>query len=764
MADKKEAAFKLSRLLSNQEKERDEVSKKRPHNRILGSSSSSSIGPGAQIFSEESMGLDYRHDVEEDAQMSDSRGATSTEDTIMTDGAPPQHHVHADRDSFPRQTFKFASEECDGSKKKANSSNPSYQRTERTKLNTMELSDYYDKTVYPRRVCIAENYRFNFKTIINPITGKQEVQRKDAKGKDYPETLYKYHIYPRPSAFLIKVAMQSDETRYAFIIVEEGEPIFAYFDFDLGPEHRKLELHGDSHINLLGYSMAMIRMLISQVLCVNVLCMGDGYALYETEKKEKWSDHVHVAWPFEERISLHDVMAKVSSRLSEVHADGVKAVAPMFFTRYDKNAKKEVETCVVDMTVYTKKRNFRVPYAKKAKEGSSILKPTTSVKLWNKPQDTEMCASNALYEGLSTCMVLCRNSFEFWNSHTVRKKEVLPAKGDVALFSQDFQCLPVTGKVQTYKQVLSELASQDNCRLDQDKRPAAIVWGGKNTSLPVDTRIEKYLEKFFRLLYDESWPDAVRLAQSRGADYQRVLTDIYKICRKSPLHTQAVLVLLPQVYKTGMDLLQVFPRSSELTFDKVVEYARLIGDVFSRSGPCSEAFEHLWEFRTMVEMAYSNTCTPAQRTKRAEYLDKLGSMALPVFTEEYALNGGSYNASGCATDIVFIDMFITEVMLWSGQAVHVFEMDPATGGDNTAKLLDVLPKDRSDYDDLFRRCIYYTCRRLGRQVDVPSRTTRARGPVTHRRPELPPMYEEMKRRAAARGFAGPIFPFMTLKK
>jgi hypothetical protein len=692
-SEKSSAAFQLSRLLSSQEKEREENNKKRPHNRILGCSSSSSIGAGAQIFSEESMGADYRHDVEEDAHMADSRGATSAEDTIMTEGpSSHRHSIHADRDSFPRQTFKFAAEDADESKKKSN--NPMYHRTERTSLNTMELSDFYDKTVYPKRVCIAENYRFNFKVITNPVTGRQEVQRKDARGKDYPETLYKYHIYPRPSAFLTKVAADSEEIRYAFAIVEEGEPIFAYFDFDMGPEYRKPELHGDSMINLLGYSMAMVRMLISQVLCINVLCMGDGFVVYESEQKSKWSAHTHVGWPFEERISLHDVMVKVSARLSEVHADGVKAVAPMFYTRFDKNSQKDVETCTIDKTVYTKKRNFRVPGAKKAKEGSPALRPTKAVTLWNRPQDTEMCASESLYMGLSACMIICRNSFEFWNTHTVRKRDVLPAKGDVALFSQDFQCLPVTGKVQTYKQLLSELASQDNCRLDQDKRPAAIVWGGKNTSLPVDTRIEKYLEKFFRLLYDESWPDTVRLAQSRGGEFQRVVTDIYKICRKSPLHIQAVLVIMPQVYKTGMDLLQIFPRSNERTFDKVVEYARLIGDVFARSGPCAEAFEHLWEFRTMVELAYSNTSTTTQRAKRAEYLHKLGSLALPIFTEEHALNGGSYNACGCATDILFIDMFITEVMLWSGQAVHVFEMDPATGGDNTAKLLGRASQDR----------------------------------------------------------------------
>ena len=758
MAEKKSAVLQLSRLITGHERDREESNKRRTHNRVLASSSSSSIGAGAQVFSEESMGADYRHDVEEDAQMSDSRGVTSAEDSIMTDGAPHPHQVHGDRDSFVRQTFKFAAEDSPGGGKKG-SNGPAYHHTERTKHNTMELSDYYDKTVYPKRVCIAENYRFNFRVTTNPATGRQEVQRRDAKGRDYPETLYKYHIYPRPSAFLTKVASESEETRYAFTIVEEGEPVFAYFDFDMGPEHRKPELHGDSMINLLGYSMAIVRMLLSQVLCINVLCMGDGFVVYESEQREKWSAHVHVGWPFEERISLHDVMAKVSARLSEVHADGVKAVAPMFYTRYDKNAKKDAEMCTIDKTVYTKKRNFRVPYAKKAKEGSTVLKPTRTVTLWNRPQDAEMCASDALYRGLSACMVLCRNSFEFWNTHTVRKREVLPPRGDATLLPQDFQCLPVTGKVQTYKQLLTELASKENCGLDQDERPPAVVWGGKNTSLPVDTRIEGYLDKLFRLLYDESWPDAVRLGQSKGGEHQRVVTALYRTCRRSPLHTQAVLVLVPQVYKTGMNLLQTFPRSNVPTFDKVVEYARLIGDVFAGSRPCSEAFEHLWEFRTMVELAYSNTSTVAQRAKRADYLHKLGSMAQPIFTEEYALKGGSYNASGCATDVTFIDMFITEVLLWSGQAVYTFEMDPAANDD--AKLLDVFPRDDPDYEDLFKRCIYYTCRRLARQVDVPSRTTLARGP---RRPALPPIYEEMRRRAAARGLSGLAVPFVTLKK
>ena len=749
------AILKLSKLLSNQEKDREESMK--GHKRILTSSSSSSMGAGAQIFSEESMMSGFRHEVEEDAQMSDSRGALS-EDTVMTDITP---QVHVDRDSFPRQSFKFAADDSDSNGKKK--ANPFTQRTERTRYNTMELSDYYSKLDHPKRVCIAENFKFHLKSIFNPKTGKEEVQRTDANGKPFPETLYKYHIYSRPSAFLSKVAMQSEETRYAFVIVEEGEPVFAYFDFDLGPEHRKPELHGESSINLLGYSLAMFRMVMSQILCINLLCVSDGVVIAESEQKKKWSNHAHIPWPFEERISLNDVMTKAQMRFSEVHAEGVKAVAPMFYTRFDKNANKEVEACVIDKNVYTKKRNFRVPYAMKAKDNSPILKPVPRLDLWNRPEDTEMCASQDLYQGLSAYMILCRNSLEFWTPHTVRTKDIFPVKGDVVLSSQDFQCLPVTGKVQTYKQLLNELGSPDNCTLDQDRRPATMVWGGRNTSPPVDSRIEKYIEKLFRLLYDENWADATRMGQSKGGEYQRIINKLYGVCRNSPLHTQALLVLIPHVYKTGMNLLQQFPRSAELTFDKVAEYAKIVGDVFARNGPCSEAFEHVWEFRSSVELAYSNTCTQAQRIKRAEYLHKLGGLAMPIFTDDYALRGGSYNASGCATDVIFIDMFITEMMLWSGQAIYVFQMDPETGGDDS-KLLDVLPKNDSDYDELFKRCVYYTCHRLGRQVESPSRNTKARGPLCSPKRELPPLFEAMKKRAGAKGFTGPGIPFTTLKK
>lgn len=683
--------------------------------------------------------------ISPDESMPDIFGAEAT----MMDAAPPRGSAaQADRESFPRKGFTYEVEETPSQKAR----HPTYQRKE---SDIMELSPYYSLADYPKRVCIAENYVTKFRQVFDQATGTYKLKTTDDRGKELPKTRYKYWIYSRPSAFLTKVAAKSEETRHAFVIVEENEPVFAYFDFDL-PEQHKRPVHGVSSVNLLGYALAMLRMLISAALGMNVLCVADGYVLYDSDDAKKWSHHTHVPWPFNERLSLAEVMKKAVTRLEEVRKDRLKAVAPLFFAHVDKKTGKDVETCVIDKNVFTKKRNFRVPYARKADKNAALV-PSTAVDRWNRPEDAEMCGSESYYMGLSACMILCRNSREFWTPRVLKNADMLKTREDATAVKDDFWCMPVTGNSRAHFKALVELSSGANGAFDG--ATGQWRWSASGKEQHVDVRIEKRLEGMFRLLYDESWKDLTRNAEARGVGCARIVEDLMGVCRRSPLHAQAAMVLLAHCYKPGAGLAQRMHGSDSLgVFEAVTECARAVGDVLCRRGALETAFSHVWRFRTLVELTYSNTCTEEQRTERTAFLASLGTRASAAFTEQHALDGGEYDVRGCAYDCLFIDLFISELLLWSGQAVFVFQRDKRHP---EAAPLDVLPRSDEDYEELLRKCVYYACTRLpGRQVDAPTRAVLA--PAALLRPE--PVYELIKAAALEAGTEMSEFAYAILKR
>lgn len=734
--------FDLSKLLSAQERVRkaEQQAAKRPQPEdeergILKSSSTTMI-----MVSDESRMPSLRHEVSQDRRTAlDSASSTdcllpmsaaaagtilNSEDANMCDeqdehGTSLTTTSKDPRYNFPTQEFVYQVPDAG-----------------RPRGDVMTESKYHDVHEYHMRVCIAINYKTS-----NPF-------RPD--GSKNPPTKYKYRIYARPSVVLLKLLRERNivpnaELRHAFIITEEAEPLFRYGDYDLPPESRIASVHGKNCMDLVGYALAMYRLLESQVLCVNLLCYGDGYVPFVSTESAKWSAHCHMPFPYAERTSLSTVMKQCAERVTDAYNAGIKAAKPLIYKRTNKSGKEEL--CrFADDKVFTKKRNFRLPFATKADKTATLV-PTESVPLWNRP-DSDLCVANTPFETLSAALICCRTSMEMWNANNVRNAKLLEAvRGkqnkaapqlDVVTYQHDFRCLPVTGSATTYLKKVQYESKGGALPVLLAKYRKSNASTGKYEWLSsrelVDTLIDECIGWVFKLLYDDEWLVLKRNAQLHGGGQKRMVEGIMELCRKSPMHAQAFFVLLPHIYQPGKPLDQrLVGEPADLALDKVIESAEAIGSVFHSihiaDSDRTAAWKELWEYRTYIETTYSNTCTDEQRRLRSAYLCKLGDKASGIFSPQADahLVDAKVDVRRCCSDVSSLDVLATELLIWSGQAIYAFQRESAAISANLP-LLDVLCVTDDEFAQLIEKCAIYTCTRLGRTPDVPATALRVYAP------------------------------------
>lgn len=752
------AKFELAKLLGAQERLRREEENK-PKNVLRGghlrSSSSSSNGFGGiapsdsmQLISEESMAPTLRHEVSQDRRAAlDSASSMdlSPSNTLMSGTEDANMPMSVDEDSrastaTPRQRQSLVASAAQTHITR----NPKYNFPTqqfhhqvpvpgKPEEKVMLSSEYHDVTEYHLRVCMAINYKTR-----NPL--------KPDGTKNAP-TKYSYRIYSRPSVILLKLLQErrnpESELRHAFVVVDENEPIFEFADYDLPSECVEPAVHGSNLLDLVGYATAVIRLLESQILAVNLLCFGDGYVPFVSNENAKWSAHCHMAFPHNARVALATVRKQCADRIAEAYKDQVKSAKPLIFRRTNKAGKEELMH-FADNKIFTKKRNFRAPYATKADKTASLV-PTDAVPLWNRPE-SDMCASDKPFEGLSTSMITCRTSIEMWNANNVRNPKVLEAaRGtdtknpqlDVVTFQSDFRCLPVTGNSAIYVKKILYDSKDGGCPpviltekyLKSDSNTGKYEW--RTMKDRIGGVIDECIEWVFKLLYSDSWTEVKRNALLHGGSEQGMVEGIVELCRISPLHTQAFLALLPHAYQPGKPLNQEFINGADPMIDVVLEAASGIADAFQpilkTEARIVSAWRELWEFRTLVELSYSNTSTRAQRAARKEYLDNLGERASVVFTSAVLeRTDAKLDVRECCRDVAFMDTFATELLIWSGQAVYTFQREACA---ENLPILNVLCTTEDEYSHLLEKCMIYTCTRLGRTPDVPASAITVHAPM-----------------------------------
>lgn len=661
---------------------------------------------------ESASSMDLSPILSEDANMGEAstpRGSSlaSQQRQALTASSAQSHITRDPRYNFATQKFPY---QVPGESRNAS--------------EVMVKSKYHDVSEYQLRVCVAINYKTS-----NPY-------RPD--GSKNPKTKYSYRIYARPSVILLKLLQErlnpSSELRHAFVVVDEDEPIFRFGDYDLPAECIDPAVHGKNLMDLVGYATAVNRLLESQIMAVNLLCFGDGYVPFVSTENEKWSAHLHMTFPYNTRVTLATVMKQCADRIEEAYRDGLKSAKPLIYKQINKAGKEELAH-VADKKIFTKKRNFRMPYATKADKTASLV-PTNSLPLWNRPA-SYMCASDATFEGLSACMITCRTSIEMWNPNNMRNAHLLEAaRGtatknaqlDAVSFQSDFRCLPVTGNSANYTKKILYDVKDGACPpviltekyLKTDSNTGKYEW--RTLRDRIDGVVDECIEWVFKLLYSDSWLETKRNALLHGGEEQAMVEGIAELCRKSPLHTQAFLALLPHVYQPGKPLDQPFMNSPDPALDVVIDAASSIADAFQpikkTEAKLVAAWRDVWEFRAHVELSYSNTCTDAQRSARKAYLKDLGERATVLFTQAAVERSDArIDVRSCSNDVAFMDAFATELLIWSGQAVYVFQREPSA---ERLPLLNVLCTTEEEYTHLFERCMAYTCTRLGRIPDVPA--------------------------------------------
>jgi hypothetical protein len=557
---------------------------------------------------------------------------------------------------------------------------------------------------WPRRVLVARNI------LRKPTVDKdgKPLPMKDKKGQPLAPDAYDFFIFSKASYFLSCLKQRSVEGIHnSFIIVEGQGPVFDYNDHDLPSYARISEVHGDSCLDLIGYASAVNQSLISAVLGVNVDCFGAGVMAYDSTVSKKWSGHTHRGNAYKNVAALKDTKFKCRDRLAAAYAAGLPAASVLYFMRKvmrkDSTGVKQPTGALepwpfIDFAVYTKKRLFRLPECEKVCARVPLVSVQDRVPLWSAQTDSAGRApSIEAYDGISAGMIMCRNSPSLWNKHNVTKPQLLAfPTGDVETSAGDFRCLPITGEAAKFSELLNK---------------KLFVEARKNGETPASSSyIEECFETMFNLLYSEGWAEKVRLLQ----DKERSIVEdcFHDTCARSKWHLLAMLTLWPHAYLPGAAIDQKLPGFDGITFvESITEVVAALGET-PRHG-ASERFKLLWDWRTSIDVLGCVTCTEVQRTRRTDVLKKLGADCLARFVGP-TIGASTYNSTTAVGDVVFLDAFISEVLLWSGQNSYVYEMESS----ENRPICPVPLQDRALLDRIYDFSYRQACQRLERIPEV----------------------------------------------
>lgn len=596
----------------------------------------------------------------------------------------------------------------------------------RSESQVMELADEYNLDTHPRRVLIATHVARYF--------NKNRPPPVDKSGKPLSPYTYQFFIYSSIGHVLKDLMNLPAASRTLFAVVEENGPVFMYLDLELPLAWRKAERHGNSMRNFFGYCIALVRAIMSLLLGINMCCISDSYILFESQDATKWSAHVHIGWPFRSIASLRSMFALVRERLWEMFESGVEAVRPVFY--YFENPKTQTSEwkCAIDLGVYTKKRNFRLPECTKCDKNAFLRNTNFALPRWNRIGESP-CAVNLANPAhvLSTGLILARNSIGFWNPITVRFAPLLEhANKQLDMSSSDsscpvpqpndFRCLPDSGVTKT--------------RMD---RLRALCNGN------IPNAFHERMSEFLQSCYEENWMALVRpfctgepnddivggnisvpaddATNATAATFGRVLQSAHAFCSQSPLNMTTFLLVWAHLYRPGLGIDQKIAHTEHFAVRLIVFFATKISTAVTNrnhSAACTSVFALL----TMTETHLSATCTTEMQAKKKEFLVSLQNDFIKNFLVRSVLNN-TYNADQLL-DVFVLFSLIPSVVLCSGFHVLSMQRDEpaaAAAAATTATVVEqgwILPSTLTEYSaetrfSSYERCFKAVLRREGKQ-------------------------------------------------
>jgi hypothetical protein len=484
--------------------------------------------------------------------------------------------------------------------------------------------------------------------------------------------------------------------------------VFLYLDLEIPLSRVEASVHGSSSLALFGYCVGMVRAVISLVLELNTSCWADSYLIYESTDATKWSAHVHVPLPFRVIGAVRETMARVKDLIAKLFDAHVPAMRPMFYLDQNKTGAFEWK-CVVDMKVFTKKRNFRLPLNTKVEKNAHLKCANDKLPGWNRHPSAPCSVDASNFEDMvSAGMILARNSRAFWNPVTVKYAPLLKNRATMEPKPSDFRCLPPTGYVSSVAAELRKLYASGDGWPDQDACSA-------------EQRVVGALHSFVSHMFEDDWESMTRPVLSStdpATEVQRSLVKtLYASMQKSPRVAAITLMLLLQVYRPGGGLDQKIADSS-YTLAVVRGMAEMIhAEIFQKNSPI-QAFSLLFSFHSRVDSAFSRTCSPDQAKLRQEFFKELRDDFIERFLRGQVMKN-AYNRTHL-TDVFVLNNVCRYLLICSGFYVHCMSV-PASC---TSPSLDVLPHRPLSYKrgqlDLVYEFVFKTSFQLEGKQDAPS--------------------------------------------
>lgn len=600
----------------------------------------STSASAVSIFSEESNHAFLRHEVSQDSkfasQVDDDFWPEEEEPPAPEFKAPKETHNNT---NWVKKRFRYM---VRGDNKK------------RPKSQIMEEADEFDLTEYPRRVLIAKH-------IHRPRWGN----------KPLPPNLspftYEFYVYNSIKHLLNDLKNMPERDRTLFTVAEENGAVMVYLDLEIPMNRVDAAVHGTSSLALFGYCIALVKTVLSMILEMNLSCWSDSYLIYESSDATKWSAHAHIPLPFRAIGSLRESMARVKDTFAKLFEAGIPAFRPLFYLDQNKTGAFEWKT-VVDMKVFTKKRNFRLPLNTKVAKNAYLKSVNNKLPNWNRfPSAPCSVDLNNFENSITAGMILARNSRAFWNPMTVKYAPLLQNKSSMDAKPSDFRCLPPTGSVNSMSSELRKLYALGNTWPDQETKP-------------VRDRVSKALESFFKHMYDEDWEEMIRPVlgseDSTKAQLRSVVKNLYTAFEKSPRFMAIFLMLLLQVYRPGAGLDQKLVETA-FAIDTVRSVAQMIYMELFRNNNPIKAFSTLLAFYGHVDLALSKTCSEEQGKMRQEFIKSLSNDFIENYLKVFVMKNAY-------TRLHLMDTFVLNnicryLLLCSGYYVHCMSVPMGYG-------------------------------------------------------------------------------------
>jgi hypothetical protein len=473
-----------------------------------------------------------------------------------------------------------------------------YQRAER---HVVELADEFNLETYPKRILLARQKRKG-----------PGAATHDKQGQPLSPYNYDFLLYPNIGSFLSEFhrTTQNEHTHYA--CVEEDQVCYLYIDFELPFKNRELAVHGTGMLALLGYSLSMVRALLAQVLGVQQLAAwGDSFLVYDASvPNDKWSAHVHVAWPFVNIAALREAMEKVADRLKEMDKLDLPCVKPLFYSREMKASRVAMKTntnstptterwCAVDLRVWTKLRNFRLPRNQKVDKRNWLYE----LDIWKRPLLQGGPLLTDMHHHLSAGMILARNSYSIFSLQSIKDPEVgrrLPemqwqerVELPVHTGRDFFRCLPMSGQMHELRKWM---------------QPLFAVGSGTFSGKPGDAFI-----RYVQVVYDSDWQEWI----GRHAEPQ--CKQLFAVCSQSPHSLGTALLLLGEWLVPGLPLEKQYQHDSKgKGADMLTDIASVTRTIEAKrhSDPLL-CFRIWWQVVLRAEKYHTQQADEAQRSRKA---------------------------------------------------------------------------------------------------------------------------------------------------